>query len=83
MNEIHSLFYESLEDEIKILEDLIEETKYEINRIKSIPPYTWRIYLTDVNKRNERLRNLKRNLESFQEGIRTYEEYIKELMKDE
>lgn len=83
MDEIPSLSYESLEDEIKRLEDLIENTKFEINRIKTTQPYTWRIYLTDENKRNERLRNLKNNLESFQEGIRTYEEYIKELIKDE
>lgn len=82
-DEIPSLSNKSLEDEIKRLEDLIEDIKYEINRIKSIPPYTWRIYLTDASKRNEKLRFLKVNLESFQQGIRTYEEYIKELMKDE
>lgn len=70
------------EEEVKRLEDLVNQVEDNIDLIKSIPPYTWKILLEDEKKKAEKLRDLKENLKSFEEAVRTQEEYIRELMRD-
>ena len=73
----------SLEKEVKRLEDLIEGVQKAIEAMKSTPPYTWRIYLEDEEKKAEKLSQLKRDLANFETAIRTQEEAIRDLMRDE
>lgn len=73
----------SLEKEAERLEDLIEGVQKAIEAIKSTPPYTWRIYLDDEEKKAEKLSQLKRDLANFETAIRTQEEAIWELMRHE
>lgn len=70
------------EEEVKRLEDLVNQVEDNIDLIKSIPPYTWKIILEDEKKKAEKLRDLKNDLKSFEEAVRTQEEYIRELMRD-
>lgn len=72
-----------LEKEVKRLEDLIEGVQKAIEAMKSTPPYTWRIYLEDEEKKAEKLSQLKRDLANFETAIRTQEEAIRDLMRDE
>lgn len=72
-----------LEKEVKRLEDLIEDVQKAIEAMKSTPPYTWRIYLEDEEKKAEKLSQLKRDLANFETAIRTQEEAIRDLMRDE
>lgn len=73
----------SLDDEVKRLEDLVGQIQDYINIIKSTPPYTWKIYLEDEKKKRDKLRSLEADLKSFEEAVRTQEEAIKDLMRDE
>ena len=73
----------SLDDEIERLEGLVGQIQDYINIIKSTPPYTWSIYLEDEKKRRDKLRSLEGDLKSFEEAVRTQEEAIKVLMRDE
>lgn len=73
----------SLEDEVKRLEDLVSEIQKDIDFIKSMPPYTWSIFVEDEKKKAERLKDLEQDLKSFKYAIRTQEEAIKDLMRDE
>lgn len=77
-----SLSLKSMEEEIERLEDLIAKIKSSIKTIKSIPPYSWRIYVEDEEKKAEKLNELKELLKSYKQAIRTQEEYIKELLED-
>ncbi|MBP2015199.1 molecular chaperone DnaJ [Anaerococcus degeneri] len=77
-----SLSLKSMEDEIERLEDLLRKIKSSIGTIKSIPPYTWRIYVEDEEKKAEKLNDLKERLKAYKQAIRTQEEYIKELLED-
>lgn len=77
-----SLSLKSMEDEIERLEDLLRKIKSSIGTIKSIPPYTWRIYVEDEEKKAEKLNYLKERLKAYKQAIRTQEEYIKELLED-
>lgn len=70
------------EEEVKRLEDLVNQVEDNIDLIKSIPPYTWKILLEDEKKKAEKLWDLKNDLKSFEEAVRTQEEYIRELMRD-
>lgn len=70
------------EEEVKRLEDLVNQVEDNIDLIKTIPPYTWKILLEDEKKKAEKLRDLKNDLKSFEEAVRTQEEYIRELMRD-
>ena len=73
----------SLDDEVERLEGLVGQIQDYINIIKSTPPYTWKIYLEDEKKKSERLKSLEYDLKSFEEAVRTQEEAIKDLMRDE
>ena len=73
----------SLDDEIERLEGLVGQIQVYINIIKSTPPYTWKIYLEDEKKKRDKLRGLENDLKSFEEAVRTQEEAIKDLMRDE
>lgn len=73
----------SLDDEIERLEGLVGQIQDYINIIKSTPPYTWSIYLEDEKKKSKRLESLEDDLKSFEEAVRTQEEAIKDLMRDE
>ena len=72
----------ALKDEVKRLEELIGKIQKDIDLIKSQPPYTWKEFVEDKNKRADKLKELKNNLEAYEEAIRTQEEYIKDLMRD-
>ncbi len=72
----------ALKDEVKRLEGLIGKIQKDIDLIKSQPPYTWKEFVEDKNKRADKLKELKNNLEAYEEAIRTQEEYIKDLMRD-
>lgn len=73
----------SLEDEVKRLEDLVDQVQRDINLIRSTPPYSLSIYVEDEKKKAEKLRDLERDLKSFEDAIDTQEECINELMRDE
>lgn len=71
----------SLMDEVKRLEELAQKIHNDIDLIKSQSPYTWKIYLEDEDKKLEKLNTLENELKSYQEAIKTQEEYIKELLR--
>lgn len=48
-----------------------------------MPPYTWSIYVEDEKKKSERLSQLEKDLKSFDDAVRTQEEYINNLIRDE
>ena len=72
-----------LDDEVERLEGLVGQIQDYINIIKSTPPYTWSIYIEDEKKKRDKLRSLEGDLKSFEEAVRTQEEAIKVLMRDE
>lgn len=72
-----------LDDEVERLEGLVGQIQDYIDIIKSTPPYTWKIYLEDEKKKRDKLRGLENDLKSFEEAVRTQEEAIKDLMRDE
>lgn len=74
---------DSLEKEATRLETLVESVQKDIEKLKSTEPYIWKVYLDDENKKNEKLNALERDIENFENAIRTQEEYIKELLGDE
>lgn len=71
----------SLMDEVKRLKDLVKKIQNDIDLIKSQSPYTWKIYVEDEEKKLEKLNILEDKLKSYQEAIKTQEEYIKELFR--
>ncbi len=71
----------SLLDEVKRLEELVQKIQNDIDLIKSQSPYTLKIYLEDEDKKLEKLNTLENELKSYQEAIKTQEEYIKELLR--
>ena len=73
---------DSLEKEATRLETLVESVQKDIEKIKSTEPYIWQVYLDDENKKNEKLNELEREIENFENAIRTQEEYIRELLGD-
>lgn len=73
---------DSLEKEATRLETLVESVQKDIEKIKLTEPYIWQVYLCDENKKNEKLNGLERDIENFENAIRTQEEYIKELLGD-
>ena len=73
---------DSLEKEAARLETLVESVQKDIEKIKSTEPYIWQVYLYDENKKNEKLNELEREIENFENAIRTQEEYIRELLGD-
>lgn len=78
----NSLTGKSLMDEIKRLEELAQKIQSDIDLIKSQSPYTWKIYLEDEDKKLEKLNILENELKSYQEAIKTQEEYIEELLRN-
>ena len=73
----------SLEEEVIRLTDLVNLIKNDIELTKSMPPYTWSIYVEDEKKKSERLSQLEKELKSFDDAVRTQEEYINNLIRDE
>lgn len=73
---------DSLEKEATRLETLVKSVQKDIEKIKSTEPYIWQVYLYDENKKNEKLNELEREIENFENAIRTQEEYIRELLGD-
>lgn len=72
----------SLIDELKRLEESVKKIQNSIDEIKSSIPYIWKIYVEDENKKKEKLNKLKNQLKSYEEAIRTQEEYMKEMLRD-
>lgn len=68
-------------DEVKRLEELAQKIQSDIDLIKSQSPYTLKIYLEDEDKKLEKLNTLENELKSYQEAIKTQEEYIEELLR--
>ena len=81
MDADHPLTGKSLMDEVKRLEDLVKKIQKDINLIKSQSPYTWKIYVEDEEKKLDKLNTLEDELKSYQEAIKTQEEYIEELLR--
>lgn len=72
---------EELRKEEERLKTLVEQIQEEIDHIKTVPPYTLKKYLEDEKEKLEKIRELKQELVSFQDAIRTEEEYINELLQ--
>lgn len=72
----------SLPDEKQRLEMLVSKVREEISQIKTTVPYIWRAYVEDEAAKNERCTELNKLLKSYQEAIRTQEEYIDSLKED-
>ena len=67
---------------VQRMEGLVRKIQEEIDLIKENPPYSWKVYLEDEEKKAEKLEELKEDLENFKTAIRTQEEYIRDLMED-
>ena len=72
----------SLAKEAERLEKAIVAIREEIERIKSNPPYTLKIYLEDERKKAVRLYTLRSETQSFYRAIQTQEEAIRDMMGD-
>lgn len=77
-----SLPNDSLQEEAERLEKAIVAIREEIERIKSNPPYTLKIYLEDERKKAVRLYTLRSETQSFYLAIQTQEEAIRDMMGD-
>lgn len=71
-----------LNNEKTKLESLINKTKTDIENIKNDYPYTLRIYLTDEEKRKERIEYLNSLLKSYQAAIIELDEIIESIMEE-
>ena len=74
---------EELCKEKERLRNLIKKILLEINQIKNNPPYTLKIFLENEDKKSEKLKELREELKSFNEAIRTEEESINELINEQ
>ncbi len=72
-----------LQSEKKRIQILVDRVKADIEFIKTTVPYIWRIYIKDENKKAEKISKLQKELKSFQEAIRTQQELINDLMRNE
>lgn len=81
MDDDSPLSGKSLMDEVKRLEDLVQKIQNDIDLIKSQSPYTWKIYVEDEDKKLEKIKDFENDLKSYQEAIKTQEEYIEELLR--
>lgn len=70
----------TLEGEKEKLVGYIQKMEKEIEEIQSKPPYSWKIYLDDPEKKAQKIAELMRELKGFREGIRTQQEAIQELL---
>lgn len=77
-----SLSNDSLAKEVERLEKAVVAIREEIERIKSNPPYTLKIYLEDERKKAVRLYTLRSETQSFYRAIQTQEEAIRDMMGD-
>lgn len=77
-----SLPNDSLAKEAERLEKTVGTIREEIERIKSNPPYTLKIYLEDERKKAVRLYTLRSETQSFYRAIQTQEEAIRDMMGD-
>ena len=77
-----SLPNDSLQEEAERLEKAIVAIREEIERIKSNPPYSLKIYLEDERKKAVRLYTLRSETQSFYRAIQTQEEAIRDMMED-
>lgn len=77
-----SLPNDSLAKEVERLEKAVVAIREEIERIKSNPPYTLKIYLEDERKKAVRLYTLRSETQSFYRAIQTQEEAIRDMMED-
>ena len=81
MEEDFSSSIEELRKEEQRLQALVSQIQEEIEHIKTVPPYTLKKYVEDEKERLEKIRELKQELKSFQDAIRTEEEYINVLLQ--
>lgn len=77
-----SLPNDSLAKEVERLEKTVGTIREEIERIKSNPPYSLKIYLEDERKKAVRLYTLRSETQSFYRAIQTQEEAIRDMMGD-
>ena len=70
-----------LHKEKQRLQSLLDQVKEEIKKITTSPPYIWKIYFEDEERKAERIDELEKELRAFQEAIRTQKEWIHELMR--
>ena len=71
----------NLKNEKERLTSLIEKISFEINNIKETEPYIWKKYLEDEEEKNKKIKEIKNQIDSFLEAIKTQEEYIKSIME--
>ena len=81
MEEDFSSSIEELRKEEQRLQALVSQIQEEIEHIKTVPPYTLKKYVEDEKEKLEKIRELKQELLSFQDAIRTEEEYINVLLQ--
>lgn len=72
---------EELRKEEQRLRSLVNQIQEEIGHIKKVPPYTLKKYVEDEKEKLEKIRELKQELKSFQDAIKTEEEYINVLLQ--
>ena len=77
------LSMEELWKEKDRLKNLIKKILLEINQIKENPPYSLKIFLENDDKKSEKSKELREELKSFNEAIRTEEESINELINEQ
>ena len=65
------------------IQNLVDRVKADIEFIKTTVPYIWRIYLEDEGKKAEKISKLQTELKSFKEAIRTQQELINDLVRNE
>lgn len=80
IDESDSLTPKRLKDEVKRLGDLVEGIKSEIGSIKTSPPYIWKIYLEDFDKKLEKRKELYEKLDSYNEVVMIEELRINDLL---
>ena len=59
---------------------MVEEIQTNIELVKSTPPYTWKLFLEDDDKRTNKKNELEDILGSYEEAVKTQEEYINDLL---
>lgn len=80
IDDLDSIPTNKLKDEVKRLEALVEEIQTNIELVKSTPPYTWKLFLEDDDKRTNKKNELEDILGSYEEAVKTQEEYINDLL---
>lgn len=72
-----------LQEEKERYQRVVDQLKAEIEQIKATPPYSWKIYLENEDKKSQKIEELTEQLKRFQAAVQTQEEYIHDLTRSE